>query len=182
MMGSNVKGGQILGKYPDLEGNYVEKRGRFIPTTSWDAIWHGIASWMGVPGEKLLDVVPGREEEIANGEFFNGNDLFTDATQPPITPPSTQTSSTPTPSPTLPITPSPTVAPTPSPTLPITPSPTFAPTPSPTLPITPSPTVGPTVKVTLQPTESCSKKNEYCETNADCCKKKCKKKKKQCRK
>merc|ERR1712176_952673 len=110
--------------------------GRFIPTTSWDAIWHGIASWMGVPGEKLLDVVPGREEEIANCEFFNGNDLFTDATQPPITPPSTQTSSTP----------------TPSPTLPITPSPTVGPTVKVTLQPTPSPTVGPTVKVTIQPT------------------------------
>jgi len=204
MMGSDVRGGQILGKYPDLEGDYVEKRGRFIPTTSWDAIWHGIASWMGVSEEKLLDVVPGREEEIANGEFFTRSDLFfSTAPSPPPTqklPTPSPTLPAPTPyptltppshSPTYPITPSPTVEPivdvtpepTPSPTPAPTPNPTLTtPTRSPTYPITPFPTVEPTVNVTPEPTKTCSLKGEYCTTHSDCCKNKCQKRKKKCKK
>merc|ERR1712157_594871 len=83
MLGGGVKGGQILGHFPDdLDGPYVENsRGRYIPTTSWDSIWYGISQWMGVEdAAKLHEIVPGRDTEILNEEFFTKDDLFLGAT------------------------------------------------------------------------------------------------------
>jgi len=78
MMGGQVKGGQILGQYPDdYDGHLDAGRGRVIPTTPWDAVWHGISEWMGVKdAQKLQHIVPGRQKEIQNGEFFREEDLF----------------------------------------------------------------------------------------------------------
>jgi uncharacterized protein (DUF1501 family) len=51
VMGGKIDGGRILGKYPDdlTEDSRLNAsrndRVRFIPTTSWDAILNGIASW-----------------------------------------------------------------------------------------------------------------------------------------
>jgi len=78
MMGGQVKGGQILGQYPDSYNAHLDAgRGRMIPTTPWDAVWYGISEWMGVEDtQKLHHIVPGRQKEIQNGEFFSEEDLF----------------------------------------------------------------------------------------------------------
>jgi len=80
MMGGQVRGGQMLGKYPsDLDGPLITKRARVIPTTPWDAVWYGISEWLGVTDvEVLKNIILNRETEIENGEFFDKTDLFKD--------------------------------------------------------------------------------------------------------
>lgn len=62
LLGGNVNGGQVLGKYPeDLteNGPLGVGRGRIMPTTSWDAVWNGICEWMGVETEEeMLKILP----------------------------------------------------------------------------------------------------------------------------
>jgi len=79
MMGGQVNGGQMLGKYPaDLDGPLITKRGRVIPTTPWDAVWYGISQWLGITDEDALkNIILDRETEIQNGEFFDKTKLFT---------------------------------------------------------------------------------------------------------
>ena len=79
MMGGDVKGGRILGEYPDLDGDLnVDKgqgRGRFIPTIAWEAIWNGISQWMGVKDNELLDeILPNRNK--CGSVLFAKEDLF----------------------------------------------------------------------------------------------------------
>jgi uncharacterized protein (DUF1501 family)/uncharacterized protein (DUF1800 family) len=78
IMGGDVKGGQILGEYPsDYDGHLDAGRGRMVPTTPWDSVWHGISQWMGINDEETLQkVIPGRQSEIQNNEYFNEDDLF----------------------------------------------------------------------------------------------------------
>ena len=79
MMGGQVNGGQMLGKYPaDLDGPLITKRGRVIPTTPWDAVWYGVSQWLGITDEDALkNIILDRETEIQNGEFFDKTELFT---------------------------------------------------------------------------------------------------------
>ncbi len=78
MVGGPVKGGKILGEYPDDfsadTGDHVLRRGRLVPSTSWEQIWNGIAQWMGVDETELNDVCPNR----ANfpDSLFGEDDLF----------------------------------------------------------------------------------------------------------
>lgn len=69
-----MKGGRVLGEYPQgfTESDPTnDGRGRLIPTTSWDAIWNGVAQWYGISSEDDLDyVLPNR------GNF--GCRLYTD--------------------------------------------------------------------------------------------------------
>jgi cullin-associated NEDD8-dissociated protein 1 len=63
MVGGGVRGGQILGEYPTSlsEGmgyKYRIKSGRMIPSTPWEAVWYGLAQWLGVDDEKLPEVLP----------------------------------------------------------------------------------------------------------------------------
>jgi len=54
VIGGKVNGSQILGAYPsDLteKGDLMLGRGRLIPTTSWDAVWSGVAQWFDVEDE-----------------------------------------------------------------------------------------------------------------------------------
>jgi uncharacterized protein (DUF1501 family) len=78
-LGGDVNGGRILGKYPsDLtdKGSLNIGRGRFIPTTSWDAFWNGVALWMGVTTQSELDYcLPNRNS--TTGGIFSA--LFTDS-------------------------------------------------------------------------------------------------------
>ena len=57
-----MKGKQILGKYPEHLSKQSDKwiqRGRIIPTTPWEYVWHGIAQWMGVLDDHdLSEVLP----------------------------------------------------------------------------------------------------------------------------
>ena len=67
----------MLGEYPDdltNKGPLNTGRGRMIPTTSWDAVFHGVAQWLGIEDEADLDkVIPNR------GKFktmYQSFDLF----------------------------------------------------------------------------------------------------------
>ncbi len=51
MMGGEVAGKRILGKYPDIlsdDGPQIISPGIAIPTLSWDSVWNGIAQWFGI--------------------------------------------------------------------------------------------------------------------------------------
>lgn len=79
MLGGQVNGGQILGKYiSDFDGPLVTKRGRVIPTTPWESVWFGISQWLGVDPQKMQEVIIDREAEIQNKEYFNSTTLFKD--------------------------------------------------------------------------------------------------------
>mmetsp|Transcript_33582 Transcript_33582/g.88182 ORF Transcript_33582/g.88182 Transcript_33582/m.88182 type:complete len:1943 (+) Transcript_33582:766-6594(+) len=76
MSGGCVRGGQILGTYPDdLSANspWDVGRGRVVPTTSLEQIWHGVLEYVGVPAESMHEVLP----NLANFHPpFNASDLF----------------------------------------------------------------------------------------------------------
>ena len=81
-----MKGGKILGKFPsDLTqaGPLIDGRGRFIPTTSWDAVWNGVLQWLGVDDQDSLDYcLPNAAHTISAVEgmgsfpLFSRDDLF----------------------------------------------------------------------------------------------------------
>jgi len=78
MFGGEVKGGQILGRYPDdlTDGGPLGLgRGRLIPTTPWDAVFQGIAGWLSITGVDLDYVCPNRYA-FASSVLFTANDLF----------------------------------------------------------------------------------------------------------
>jgi len=80
LLGGGVKGGRILGTYPeeltDASDLWV-RRGRLIPTLPWDAVWSGIANWMGVKGDVDLDfIVPNRRSFDKCSVLFTDEDLF----------------------------------------------------------------------------------------------------------
>jgi len=61
LMGGAVRGGRIHGQYPRTLGTdhaLNAGRGRVIPTTSYEAVWHGIAEWMGVEQPDMATVLP----------------------------------------------------------------------------------------------------------------------------
>jgi len=60
VMGGAVKGGQMLGAYPpELRLRSPLSIGRaLMPTTSWEAMWHGLAQWMGVEDAAMEGVLP----------------------------------------------------------------------------------------------------------------------------
>jgi hypothetical protein len=150
MFGGSVKGGKILGEYPDDltdEGPLTLGRGRMIPSTPWDAVFKGIAGWLGVPNDKMNDVLPNLEN--FDSFSFDVDDMF--GSVPPPPPPSPN----PTPSPK---TSEPTASPSKAPVLTGAPtretnaptkktveptqSPTSSPNPTPS-PKTPEPTASP---------------------------------------
>jgi uncharacterized protein (DUF1501 family) len=89
MTGGNVRGGRIVGRYPNdltpesplnTSGN---DRVRFLPTTSWDSIWNGVFEWLGVEDATDLDYcLPNRHNTASpvenGGDFplFTKSDLF----------------------------------------------------------------------------------------------------------
>lgn len=79
-MGGSVAGKKILGRYPDditPDGPLNIGRGSIIPTTSWDAMWNGVAEWMGVNPNQLNHVLPNRNEVVEPGfKLFTKSDLY----------------------------------------------------------------------------------------------------------
>lgn len=77
MFGGAVKGGKILGEYPHsltTDGDLVLHRGRIIPSTPWDAVFKGIARWVGVPAENIDEVCPNLQK--FDSFLFEDNDMF----------------------------------------------------------------------------------------------------------
>merc|ERR1711862_744355 len=73
MMGGQVKGGQILGQYPDdYDGHLDAGRGRVIPTTPWDAVWYGISEWMGVKDAQKLQHCSWSSKRDSKRRIFQG--------------------------------------------------------------------------------------------------------------
>jgi hypothetical protein len=80
--GGNVKGGQILGDYPDfsLDNPSWIDRGRYVPTTSWDAVWNGIANWFGIRDNAGLRYAVPNRESFEKCDLFYDSHLFKDGT------------------------------------------------------------------------------------------------------
>jgi len=78
-MGGSVRGGQILGTFPDdLRENAALNigRGRLIPTTSWEAVWHAVAGWLDVDAASMTKVLPNLAN-FAPEQLFSRAQLFT---------------------------------------------------------------------------------------------------------
>ena len=78
LLGGKVKGSQIFGQFPsaftdDSETNIG--RGRILPTTSWEAMWHGLAEWMGVEASQISQVLP-NAANFDSTQMFNKDQLF----------------------------------------------------------------------------------------------------------
>lgn len=61
VMGGQVKGGVIHGKYPSTLGTDHELnagRGRIIPTTSWESVWNAVGEWFGLEEASRHAVLP----------------------------------------------------------------------------------------------------------------------------
>lgn len=61
VMGGDVKGQQILGKYPpsfDTDNEHMLQGGRMVPSTSWESVWYGLADWIGVEKDQFDKVLP----------------------------------------------------------------------------------------------------------------------------
>ena len=62
-LGGAVAGGTVHGIFPDLtlggpDDFDVDKGGRHVPTTSTDQVAASVLRWLGVPAERLNDIVP----------------------------------------------------------------------------------------------------------------------------
>ena len=164
-----MKGGKILGKYPNNLWEVMKASGRRpVPTTPWDAVWNGVAEWAG--SDDLSKVCP-HKNSFDETEMFDAASMFRppgptmqpskSPTDAPVTPPpSNSPTAVPTPEPTAAVTSSPTPEPTAAVTASPTPEPTAAvtsSTPEPTAAVTsstPEPTAAVTVSPTAQPTEA----------------------------
>jgi uncharacterized protein (DUF1501 family) len=61
LIGGDVRGGIIHGKYPELRidgPQTVSSTGAMLPTSPWEAIWKPLSLWLGVETEQLGDVMP----------------------------------------------------------------------------------------------------------------------------
>jgi uncharacterized protein (DUF1501 family) len=91
MFGGSVNGGQVLGHYPThfQQGDAAKlalSRGRMIPTTPWDAMWYGTASWFGIPvGGPEMDKVLPMHKNFPTTTLYDEAKLFnpTPAPTPP---------------------------------------------------------------------------------------------------
>lgn len=78
MLGGNVKGGQVLGKYPQrLDKEYSDEvhGSTVIPTTPWEAVWKGIAEWWGVANETIPSLLP-NAANFPDEALFSQSQLF----------------------------------------------------------------------------------------------------------
>jgi hypothetical protein len=169
-----LKGGKVLGKYPNNLWEVMQASGRRpVPSSPWDSVWYGIAEWFG---SNDLAKVCLHKDSFDQTDMFDAATMFRppgptyppskSPTDAPVTPPpSNSPTAVPTPAPTEAVTASPTPAPTEAVTASPTPAPTEAvttasPTPEPTEAVTTaSPTPEPTEAVTTasptpEPTEA----------------------------
>lgn len=60
ILGGAVRGGQVLGSYPDDLSAASDLRFQrvIVPSMSWESMWHGLAQWLGVSAEHMETVLP----------------------------------------------------------------------------------------------------------------------------
>ena len=83
VLGGDVNGKQMLGKYPsrlaEFESELNLRRGIFLPTTPWEAVWSPIAQWLGVKDEQLDEILPNMKN-FPSETIFSKEQLFGDST------------------------------------------------------------------------------------------------------
>eukprot|EP00040_Diaphanoeca_grandis_P028845 m.167802 g.167802 ORF g.167802 m.167802 type:complete len:2710 (-) comp31477_c0_seq1:197-8326(-) len=79
MLGGSVKGGQMLGKFPDHISEELSEvnigRGRLVPTTPWESVWNGVAQWWDVEAQAMSTILPNMAN-WATDELFTKDELF----------------------------------------------------------------------------------------------------------
>lgn len=171
VLGGDVDGGKILGKYPDDltdNGDLNIGRGRLLPTMPYDAVWQAVSMWTGVDEEGIDQIIPNRHSFHSSNMLVH-EDLFkmgSHVDEPtcsdegintscvPSSSPSLQPSVLPTRSPTSPPSQQPTVSSAPSGMPSISLVPTSRPTSSPSVSTFPTqtPSLSPSVLPTVIPT------------------------------
>ena len=84
LLGGKVRGGRILGSYPDSFGTGTPLdlgRGRLIATTPWEAVWNGLLEWMDIPASDVPYVLP-KASNFPPGSLYTEEDLF--GARPPV--------------------------------------------------------------------------------------------------
>ena len=79
LLGGKVNGGKINGHYPDNlseDGPQMLSRGRLIPTTPWEGLWHGVAEWMDVDASEMADLLPNMGNFVREQTLFTKEQLF----------------------------------------------------------------------------------------------------------
>merc|ERR1719416_145840 len=93
MIGGSVKGGQIVGEYPEDitdEGPWTLGRGRMIPTTPWEVPFTAIARWLGIQGSSDIEkvcpnIVNFDSVSLADPESMMSNSITTPTQAPTAT-------------------------------------------------------------------------------------------------
>jgi cullin-associated NEDD8-dissociated protein 1 len=94
VLGGDVKGRQMLGKYPSRLTEFVSEanigRGRMIPSTPWESVWNGVGEWIGLDAEDRLELLPNMANFPVDA-MFSHSQLFKSSapTAPPSMPPTT---------------------------------------------------------------------------------------------
>lgn len=79
IVGGSVNGGKVHGAYPAKLGADSEvtlNRGRVVPTTPWEGVWHPLAQWLGVRPSQLASVVPNAHKFIQSGQLLAVEEVF----------------------------------------------------------------------------------------------------------
>ena len=78
LIGGGIKGGKLLGLYPELRvngPNSISSTGQMLPSTPWEAIWKALATWLGVEETKLGNVMPNLHA-FPPSQLLNESELF----------------------------------------------------------------------------------------------------------
>lgn len=75
ILGGSINGTQIFGRYPRQMKEVDKGRGKMKPSTSWEALWFGVAEWFGVEVSKMDKVLP-NAANFPPEELFGAGQLF----------------------------------------------------------------------------------------------------------
>ena len=80
LLGGAVQGGRVFGRYPNRLTEAASEvnigRGRFLPTTSWEAVWNALAEWWGVvDANKRAEIMP-HLRNFQRGDLFSAAEMF----------------------------------------------------------------------------------------------------------
>lgn len=81
LMGGAVNGGQILGSFPttfaESDNGHVMSKGRMIPTTPWEGVWHALGEWVGASSSELsASILPNYANFAVGSTLLTATQLF----------------------------------------------------------------------------------------------------------